>query len=165
MLKMRFLMLAPFLLLGACNPNEPVRVVNTTSYPNLPDIILPPNADLESVMFNVPGDLSQQLIKNTDECQSVPASQRNRVFWVRCGDYRDASGNQIYVTLDKPNFERLRANLSKLRVRDQQFQYRVDEVNKQRQDWRNQNNAAVGLPPEMPLSDGVLRAPAVIPGS
>lgn len=158
MTKLRFLLLLPFLALGACNPNEPVRIVNTTSFPNLPDIVLPPNLDLEDVRFSLPGDLEDRIIKNTSACQSVAAENRDKVFWLKCGQYKDIDGNIIYVTLSQPQYEALRRNLQKLQVRDQQYNYRLNTVNEQRRQWRNQNNQAVGLPP---VSDGVLKSPGM----
>lgn len=127
-------------LLGACNPaDQPLRIINQTSYPNQADIVMPPGLELEAITFDIPRDLSQQIIKNTPECQTVEAASRTRTFWARCGQYKAIEGSNIYVGLDRDNFEKLRNNLRKLQVRDQQYQARIEEVNRQRREWRRKN--------------------------
>lgn len=130
--------------LGACQTtDQPLRIINQTSYPNQADIVLPPGLELEAITFDIPRDLSQQIIKNTPECLAVEAASRTRTFWEQCGQYKALENTNIYVGLDRANFEKLRNNLRKLQVRDQQYQARIEEVNRQRRDWRRKNGENV----------------------
>lgn len=62
-----------------------MRVVNTTSYPELPDIQMPMEPTLTAWQYEGPRDHSRLEAKDSEACQRVPDKDRDDMYWHRCG--------------------------------------------------------------------------------
>lgn len=109
---MRFFIIFLFLLNG-CNfltPSEEiskVRIVTALTYPEFPPIEPLPPADLRAFSYDYPRDKDGKVLKDSN----------------------------IFVGLDKENWERLVENFDKLNSYSKMCQVRIDEVNRQRNEW------------------------------
>jgi hypothetical protein len=172
----RTLVLAAALLLQACGANglvqrEPVttvRVVNTTSYPELPDIPMPMEPALIAWQYDVPRDMSRLEAKNSRECQSVPENARDDAFWTRCGLHPVVTNSNVLYGFDQDNWNIMLANFAKLREYVFQLRTRIDIANESRREWRRKAEeerlrAASAGAPAGAAPTAVAPAPAAAP--
>lgn len=140
---MKILFLIPLLFMAACSPqSNPLRLVNAFQYPELPPIEPPPDLEALPVIWDIPRDTTQRTVKNTTDCISVAEANRNAAFWARCATHPPISNSNIFIGLSQSNWEALQINLARIEARDRMWRARVDEVNRQREQWRNAANPA-----------------------
>lgn len=140
----RLLGLAVLIALSGCQsmrltqsePVTTVRVVQTTSYPELPDIQMPIEPELLPWEYEVPRDMSRIEAKKTAECEHVPDKERDKAFWDRCGEHPVIRDTNILFGLDQRNWNILLTDLAKLREYIVQLKSRIDLANESRQEWR-----------------------------
>jgi hypothetical protein len=128
--------------LAACNGTrltEPevktkVEVVNTTSYPELPDIQMPLEPALIAWEYDVPRDMSKVEPKN-EECRKTPETARDEAWDRKCGVNPVIPSNVLYG-FDQHNWNILLSNFAKLREYIVQLRARIDAANESRQEWR-----------------------------
>lgn len=111
-----------------------VEVVNTSSYPELPDIQLLDPPTLIPWEYDVPRDLSRFEPKSP-ECAKTPETQRDEAWDKRCGVNPVIHSNILYG-FDQRNWNILLEDFAKLREYIVQLQARLEIANKSRQEWR-----------------------------
>ena len=117
-------------------PITTVRVVTTTSYPELPDIQMPIEPTLIAWQYDVPRDLSKLEPKNTTKCLSVPEANRNDAYWATCGIHPPIRDSNVVYGFDQRNWTTLQSNFAVLREYIVQLKARIDLANEQRREWR-----------------------------
>ena len=117
-------------------PVTTVRVVQTTSYPELPDIQLPIEPELLPWEYELPRDMSRIEAKKTAECERVPDKERDRAYWDRCGEHPVIRDTNILFGLDQRNWNIMLSDFAKLREYILQLKARIDLANESRQEWR-----------------------------
>jgi hypothetical protein len=130
-----------------------VEVVNTTSYPELPDIQPPQQPVLIPWEYDVPRDMSRFEPKN-EECRKTPEAKRDEEWDKRCGVNPVIRDSNVLYGFDQRNWNLMLENFAKLREYIVQLQARLDLANKSRQEWRakaeeerkNAAKAGVGAP-------------------
>jgi len=140
--------------LAACNGTrltEPevktrVEVVNTTGYPELPDIQMPLEPALIPWEYDVPRDLSKVEPKN-EECRKTPETARDEAWDRKCGVNPVIRDSNVLYGFDQHNWNIMLSNFAKLREYIVQLKARIDAANESRQEWRakaekERNNAA-----------------------
>lgn len=140
----RFLGIAVLIALSGCQsmrvtqsePVATVRVVQATSYPELPDIQMPIEPELLPWEYEVPRDMSRIEAKKTADCERVPDKERDKAFWDRCGEHPVIRDTNILFGLDQRNWNILLTDLAKLREYIVQLKSRIDLANESRQEWR-----------------------------
>ena len=134
--------LTALFLLGGCaaddgfNPKSTVRVVNSMSYPEFPNVqpVFPVN--LIPWQADVPRDMTKTVVKNLTSCKKVPEEDRDDAFWNRCGEHPIVTNSNIFIGFDQTNWNIIIENFAKLREQLFKYQKRVEEVNRQREAWR-----------------------------
>ncbi len=133
--------LTALLLLGACestgfDPKSTVRVVNSMSYPEFPNVqpVFPVN--LIPWQADVPRDMTKTVVKNLTSCKKVPENEQDDAFWNRCGEHPIVTNSNIFIGFDQTNWNIIIENFAKLREQLFKYQKRVEEVNRQREAWR-----------------------------
>ena len=129
------------LLLGACqqigfNPQSTVRVVNSMSYPEFPNVQPVSPVNLIPWQADIPRDMTKTVVKNVTSCVKVPEDERDNAFWNRCGEHPIITNSNIYMGFDLLNWNIIIENFAKLREQIFKYQKRVEEVNRQREAWR-----------------------------
>lgn len=132
------------LMLTACasTPTEPqstVRLVQSTTYPFLPDIKPVPEPDLVPWSHDVPRDTSKLSVIESEKCTSVPETKRDKTFWRECGINPPLDNSNIFIGFDQDNWNIIIENFAKLRETIYQYKTRIDEVNQQRKEWREKS--------------------------
>lgn len=133
---------AALLLLGGCaadagfNPKSTVRVINSMSYPEFPNVqpVFPVN--LIPWQADVPRDLTKTVVKNVTLCKKVSEEDRDDAFWNRCGEHPIVTNSNIFIGFDQINWNIIIENFAKLREQLFKYQKRIEEVNRQREAWR-----------------------------
>jgi hypothetical protein len=122
--------------LNAPEPQTSVRVVQVTTYPELPDIQMPLEPDLLPWEYEVPRDLSRTEPKNTTECLRVPDKERDNAYWAKCGENPVIRDTNVLFGFDQRNWNIMLADFSKLREYIVQLKARIDLANESRREWR-----------------------------
>jgi hypothetical protein len=117
-------------------PTSSVRVVQTVSYPELPDIPLPPEPQLLPWEYEVPRDLSRKVPRNAPECLRVADKDRDDAYWDQCGENPVIRDSNVLFGLDQRNWNVMLSNFSKLREYITQLKARVELGNEARREWR-----------------------------
>ena len=130
-------------------PTSTVRVVNSTSYPEFPNIEPLPPVDVLPWKHDVPRDMTVFSVKNTTVCRKVetytpedkpyvvlPKEQQTEEWWSKCGEHPPLPDSNIFIGFSQDQWNILIENFAKLRERVWQYKQRIDQVNKQRDDWR-----------------------------
>lgn len=127
------------LALSACaTPQLPAVVslkpIGIEIYPELPEIIneRPQLEKLEFGALDVSFGLREKL---TPECQNQ--AERSTDFWLRCGEAVDLS--EVFVTLDRENYQILLVNLAKIAERERTIERQLANVNALRKEWSARN--------------------------
>jgi len=148
MVKTRVLIaVTALLLLGACasntgfNPKSTVRVVTSMSYPEFPNVepLLPVN--VIPWQADVPRDMTKTVTKNLTSCRKVPEEDRDDAYWNKCGEHPIVTNSNIFIGFDQTNWNIIIENFAKLREHLFKYQKRIDEVNRQREAWREKAEA------------------------
>ncbi|CAD5374728.1 hypothetical protein RA210_U70044 [Rubrivivax sp. A210] len=122
--------------LSAPEPVATVKLVQTTTYPELPDIQMPVEPVLLPWEYEVPRDLSRMEPKSTPDCERVPDKERDDAFWARCGERPVIRDTNVLFGFDQRNWNILLSNFAKLREYIFQLRARVDLANESRREWR-----------------------------
>ena len=137
--------LALAMLLPACGslprltqtePITTVRVVNTTSYPELPDIQMPMEPTLTAWQYEVPRDLSRLEAKDSERCQRVADKDRDDAYWDRCGIHPVIPDSNVLYGFDQRNWNIMLSNFGKLREYIVELKARIELANETRREWR-----------------------------
>ena len=135
------------------DPKTNVNLINSQSFPELPDIepVDPPN--LIAWQADVPRDTAVLSVKNTTECRSVgtyedpsypgvvlPDMEQTDAWWARCGENPILPNSNIFIGFDQENWNIIQENFAKLRETLFRYKQRIDQVNQQRQEWRDLAN-------------------------
>lgn len=129
-------------LLAACQTTKPlptttVRTVESTYYPNQPDIALPTRPRFQNFEYDFPRrtDL-QQLVKNTTACKAVPVAQQDQAFWRRCGEFPVDTNSNIFIGFTQPEWDKFIQNWAEVEAYVKVLEERIAEVNRQRARYR-----------------------------
>lgn len=155
------------LLMSACSsaPNEftprtTVRVVNTTVYPDLPQVPAVPDPGLIPWSYDFPRDTSKVTVKNITKCVEVAEADQDTDFWNRCGENPILSDTNIFIGLTRENWDILNSNLKKLQENIYLYRRRIEQINRQREEWRqkaseerNPANSVLPQATELPNND------------
>ena len=138
--------LAALFLLSACestrfDPKSTVRVVTSMSYPEIPNIepLLPVN--LIPWLADIPRDMTKTVAKNITSCRKISEEDRDDAYWNRCGEHPITSNSNIFIGFDLTNWNIIIENFAKLREQIFKYQKRMEEVNRQRESWREKAEA------------------------
>lgn len=115
------------LLLAACDP----AVLGTATYPDLPNIDKP-EVILLPVQADIPRDMSKTQVKDIPECKVTPTPPN-------CLENKPLSGTNIFIGFDQANWINWQANFGRLQNAIKERDIRIDEVNRQHDDWRAKN--------------------------
>lgn len=118
-------------------PVSSVVVVNTTYYPNLPDISVPPKPKIQPVAWDFPRKTTADMIaKNTTACVGKPVTPQNQA---QCGIFPVDLKSNIYIGLSQAQWNVLQLNQQELENYYIAASARLAEINKQRAEWRKKN--------------------------
>lgn len=142
-------------LAAGCATPKPEVVIQreaVETYPNLPPMEAP-DFHVEKFRLDVPRDMkAAPVVKADAACRAVAAAQRDAAFWKRCGEQPPLANSNIYIGMDEENFRIFEEFLTVMAAKDAAWKARLDEVNKQRAEWRAKNEAAIvalGAAPEI----------------
>ncbi|MBE0619431.1 MAG: hypothetical protein IH605_02455 [Burkholderiales bacterium] len=113
-----------------------VRVVNATTYPELPDIQLPLEPTLTAWQYEIPRDMSKIEAANTAKCQSVADKDRDDAYWARCGIHPVIADSNVLYGFDQRNWNIMLSNFGKLREYIVDLKTRIGLANDTRREWR-----------------------------
>ncbi len=113
-----------------------VRVVNSTTYPELPDIQLPVEPTLTPWQYDIPRDMSKLEAANTGRCQSVAEKDRDDAYWARCGIHPVIPDSNVLYGYDQRNWNIMLSNFGKLREYIFELKARIGLANDSRREWR-----------------------------
>lgn len=131
--------------LGACAaspepvnriPQTTVTVVNTTAYPEFPDIPIPPNVRLLPFQVDFPRRMDELVVKNVTNCVNVSEEARDDRFWARCGENPVDTSSNIFIGFDQTNWNNVNSNFEILKENNAILRNLLSQGNKQRQEWR-----------------------------
>jgi hypothetical protein len=139
--------LALVVLLPACaswqkstqpEPITTVRVVNTTNYPELPDIQMPMEPTLIAWQYDVPRDQSKLEARDSEKCLKVAEKDRDDAYWAisRCGVHPVLPDSNILYGFDQQNWNIMLSNFGKLREYIVELRARIQLANETRREWR-----------------------------
>lgn len=127
--------------LPTARPPEPVssvECVNTTSYPELPDIPMPIEPALIAWEYDTPRDLAAKPEpKNTEKCRGIAEKDRDESYWERCGIQPVVEKSNIFYGFDERNWNIMISDFAKLREYVVQLKARIAVANDERQEWRH----------------------------
>lgn len=118
-------------------PQTTVTVVNTTAYPEFPDLPIPPNVRLLPFKVDFPRKSGELVVKNITNCVNVPAEERNERFWARCGENPIDTNSNIFIGFDQPNWNNVNSNFEILKENNSVLRRLLTQANTQRSNWRN----------------------------
>ena len=144
---MRYIIiLCLLILLPSCSllpkPDLPPSIITNEkiSYPYLPPISHPDPPGKLPLRYDYPRKSDGSLdVLNKKECIETPKSKRNELFWRKCGIPSIDHGSNLFIGFDRQGFENIVIYFKRLGVVIKQYKERIDQVNKQRQEWRDNN--------------------------
>ncbi|KKL76562.1 hypothetical protein LCGC14_2043620, partial [marine sediment metagenome] len=74
-------------------------------------------------------------------CKRVPEADRDNAFWNKCGEHPIVTKSNIFIGFDQTNWNIIIENFAKLREQLFKYQKRIEEVNRQREAWREKAEA------------------------
>ena len=167
--------LALVLLLPACGGmqrlTDPevktnVQVVNTTGFPELPDIQMPLEPALITWEYEVPRDMSKFEPRN-EECRKTPEASRDEAWDKKCGINPVIRDANVLYGFDQRNWDIMQQNFAKLREYIIQLRARIEVANESRQEWRrkadSERNRAAAAGIGTPAPAAAPAAPATAP--
>jgi len=128
------------LLLTSCATGKDTVVTMTEvkrSYPELPDVKPLPPLNLLPFEWDYPRDMSKVVPKSTKKCFSIPIEERKNAYWDQCGENPPLLDSNIFMGLDSQSFKTMQINMEKIKARLLQYKARIEEINKQRAEWRS----------------------------
>ncbi|MDQ6961588.1 MAG: hypothetical protein Q9M28_03530 [Mariprofundaceae bacterium] len=118
----------------------PTRTITKTKiiqeYPEFPDIKPLPSLNLSSFSWEYPRDPGKKIPRSTEKCLSVADAERDDAFWERCGEHPPQIDSNIFMGLGDKDFKTFQLNWVKIRAQLKRYRSRIEEVNRQRQEWR-----------------------------
>lgn len=118
--------------------SAPVRVITTTSYPDLPDMSKPAKMNLIPPVWDVPRDLEADMtVKRLTKCINKPGDKRNTKFWAECGEYPHTENSNIYRGYSYADFNTFLIMWKQVKNQLELYSKRIDLVNEQRKAWRD----------------------------
>jgi hypothetical protein len=112
-----------------------VEVVNTTSYPELPDIPMPLEPALIPWEYEVPRDTSKFEPRN-EECRKAVEAERDDAWDRECGVHPVIHDSNVLYGFDQRNWNIMLSNLAKLREYIAQLKERLELANQSRRELR-----------------------------
>lgn len=129
--------------IGKLDPTKvsnPIRLVTTTIYPDLPPMTKPPKLTLSNPEWNVPRDETKPMVvKRLTKCLNVKDELKDDNYWIDCGEYPPIPNNNIYRGYSYDDYQLFLLNMSAIRNKLKAYSARIDEVNVQRKEWRDKN--------------------------
>ena len=120
--------------------SDPVRLITTTIYPDLPLMSHPPKLGLNNPVWDVPRDLTKPLsIKRLTNCIKVPVIEQDDNFWIDCGEYPPIPQSNIYRGYSYDDYQLFLLNNDAIRNKLKAYGFRIDAINQQREEWRLKN--------------------------
>lgn len=117
-------------------PQTTVTVVNTTAYPEFPDLPIPPDVKLLPFNVDFPRKSGELVVKNITTCVNVAEEARDDRFWARCGENPIDTNSNIFIGFDQPNWNNVNSNFEILKENNAVLRGLLRQANKQRADWR-----------------------------
>lgn len=117
-------------------PITTVEVVNTTAYPEFPNLPVPPEVRLLPFQTDFPRKRDETTIKNISSCINVPEDQQDDRFWERCGENPIDTNSNIFIGFDQQNWNNVQSNFNTLRENNFVLRGIIEQANKQREEWR-----------------------------
>jgi len=117
-------------------PQTSVTVVNTTAYPEFPDLPIPPDVKLLPFKVDFPRKSGELVVKNITACVNVSEEAQDVRFWARCGENPIDSNSNIFIGFDQPNWNNLNSNFEILKENNSILRGLLRQANKQRSGWR-----------------------------
>jgi len=108
-------------------------------YPELVPIEIPQGPKLYSFKMDVPRNKNEIVVKNTTECKNVPESKRDEKFWNKCGENPPLTDTNIFLGFDQENFNNFVLTMESMREYIITLKKIIEEVNRQREEWRLKN--------------------------
>lgn len=146
-------------------PKSTVRVVSSMSYPQFPNIEPLPDVAVLPFEADLPRDTTIVSVKNISECRRekikdpvtgkdkfvnlemmspedkphvvLPVKEQTVAWWKKCGENPIAPNSNIFIGFSQIEWNIVLENFAKLRERIWQYKQRVNEINRQRQEWRD----------------------------
>jgi hypothetical protein len=146
-IKQSILLIILSLLLSGCFGSmlpDPVIIekpitIEKTVFPALPSVPYPSNIVL--VPFNWDYPRTEELdIINSKKCLIVKDENKNTKFWKDCGINKVDLNSNIYIGLDETNYRTFIQNWDRIIGREKQWRSIVDEVNRQREEFKKKNS-------------------------
>lgn len=120
--------------------SAPVEVINSTSYPVMPNISYPPPLNLQNPQYDVPRDQdADMVVTRITKCVSVPKDERDNKFWAECGEQPIIGNSNIYRGFDYNNWILYLENMTRIKQQIGLYNERIDQINLLREQWRNLN--------------------------
>ena len=130
-------------------PKSSVRLVTSMTYPEFPNIEPLPDVNFLPWVSTVPLDTSVVSVKNTTECRKVktyvpedkpyvvlPVEEQPPSWWSKCGENPVLPNSNVYIGFEQDQWNIILENFAKLKERNWQYKQRLEEVNRQRTEWR-----------------------------
>lgn len=110
--------------------------IEKTIYPQLPKVPYP--GDVRLVPFNWDYPRIEELeVINSKKCKSVDKTKRDSSFWKKCGIPKVDLSSNLFMGMSETNYKTFIQNWNKLLGREKQWRSIVDEINRQREEFRN----------------------------
>lgn len=130
-------------LLASCAGKAPLVndvIIYKTMYPEMPPIAKPSKLSLATPLYDYPRDTDAELtVKNLTDCLKVEEDKRNNSFWRKCGEYPHKGNSNIYLGYDLDNWNMVVLNMAKIKAQLNAWNDTIDELNKQRALWIEEN--------------------------
>jgi hypothetical protein len=132
-------------------PKTTVRIINSVSYPEFPDITPLPELNILAYKPDLPRDLNELSVISSTKCRNkkiktkpredkpyiiVPVETQSSEWWRRCGENPIFPESNIYIGFDQIQWNIIINNATKLKERIGQYKQRIAEINSQRREWR-----------------------------
>jgi hypothetical protein len=140
---MKKLYIVPFLfLLAACGDKSTVLTV--TYYPEMPDLPLCSASSLRVPEAEYPRKMNAEpFVRNLTTCKSTDPKERSTAAWMeRCLEKPIDTESNIFIGFNQQNWTELNFNLAQINENYKACQARIEEVNKQRAEWREKNQSS-----------------------
>lgn len=131
---MRVSILLSLFILSSCSMHKVV-TKEVLVYPNLPKFTAPSPIPIDYPQLDYPrGD--KLVVKNTRECKDI--TDRDDIFWEKCGILDVDYDSNIYMGFDKQNFEKFNHLLINVKARENSWNTLLEVINEQIRVWNEQ---------------------------
>ena len=124
-------------LFGSKQPTiieKPV-IVEKTIYPSLPRIPYPSSIALIPFEWSWPRIEDLDVI-NSKKCKAVPEPKQDTKFWKECGIPKVDLNSNLFIGMSESDYKTFIQNWNKLLGREKQWRSIIDEINRQREEFR-----------------------------